>query len=316
MKKRENPFKYTLDNKRYHTLNYYFKQKYGHKVAKVIIDADFTCPNRDGTKGVGGCAFCSLKGSGDANVALHKSILEQYEANKAVMNRKWDNTYYIPYFQSFTNTYGPLHKIKAMIEPFLDMEEVCGIALGTRSDCLEDDVIDYLNSITAKKEIWIELGLQTSNDYTSNLMNCCHTFDDFKDAINRLSKTNIKVCVHIMNGLPYESEEDMLQTIKDINHLPFDAIKFHMLHVIKDTALAKLYEVEPFDILTKDEYIDIVIKQLELLKAEVIVERVTGDPIKDDLIAPDWTLNKTVVRNDIDKEMYRRDTYQGKYYAD
>ena len=316
MKKIINPFKYTLDNKRYHTLNYHLKKTYGTKVAKVIIDADFSCPNRDGTKGYGGCAFCSLKGSGDSNVALHKSVIEQYQANKEVMNRKWDNGYYIPYFQSFTNTYGPLSKIKAMIEPFLEMDEVCEIALGTRSDCLEQAVVDYLDSITSKKTIWIELGLQTSNDYTSDLMNCCHHFDEFVDALNRLSKTNIKVCVHVMNGLPYETKEDMLQTIKDINHLPFDAIKFHMLHVIKDTKLADIYAVEPFNILTKEEYIDIICDQLELLKPEIIVERVTGDPIKDDLIAPTWTLNKTMVRNDIDKELLRRDSYQGKYYAD
>lgn len=315
MKKRENPFKYTLDNKRYHTLNYHLKETYGTKVAKVIIDANFTCPNRDGKKAYGGCAFCSEKGSGDANVALSKSILEQYEANKAIMNRKWDNGYYIPYFQSFTNTYGPLSKIKNMIEPFLDMDEVCEIALGTRPDCLEDDVLEYLDSISAKKTIWIELGLQTSNDYTANLMNCCHSFDDFKDVIKRLSKTNIKVCVHVMNGLPYETKADMLQTIKDINHMPFDAIKFHMLHVIEGTALAKIYKENPFDILSEEEYIDIICDQLELLRPEVIVERVTGDPIKDDLIAPTWTLNKTKVRNDIDKEMYQRDSFQGKKYA-
>ena len=309
-----NPFKYTLDNKRYQTFNYYLKNKYHQKVAKVIIDGHFTCPNRDGKKGYGGCIYCSGKGSGDANTNIKEDILTQYEKNKKIMDKKWNNGLYIPYFQSFSNTYGPLEKIQNMIEPFLKKEEVAEIAIATRCDCLDKEIIEYLNNISNIKPIWLELGLQTTNYKSAKLLNLGYNFDDLKKAIELLENTNIKKCIHIINGLPYETEKDMLQTIKDINHLPFEAIKIHMLHVLKDTKLDILYNNNPFNILNKEEYIEIVVKQLELLKPEIIIERLTGDPIKEELIAPKWLLNKTIILNDIDKLMVKQDTYQGKYY--
>ena len=309
-----NNFEYTLDNKRYHTFNYYLKNKYHQKVAKVIIDGHFTCPNRDGKKGFGGCIYCSSNGSGDSNLNIKDDVLTQYNKNKLVMDRKWNNGLYIPYFQSFSNTYGPLDKIQAMLEPFLDKEEVAEIAIATRCDCLDEEIVNYLNSITLKKPIWIELGLQTTNYESSKFLNLGYNFDDFKKAISLLENTNIKVCVHIINGLPYENKEDMLKTIKDINHLKFDSIKIHMLHILKDTPLEKYYKDNPFPILSREEYIEIVVKQLELLKKEVVIERLTGDPIKDELVVPTWVLNKTTILNDIDKLMAKLDTCQGKYY--
>ncbi len=309
-----NTFKYTLDNKRYHTFNYYLKSNYGQKVAKVIIDGHFSCPNRDGKRGYGGCIFCSEYGSGDSNLNISLDVLNQYQENKKVMDRKWNNGLYIPYFQSFSNTYGPLSKIKDMISPFLEMKEVAEISIATRCDCLDDEIIKYLSSITSIKPIWLELGLQTSNDKTGDLINRCYSFEEFKDTLNKLNKTNIKTCVHIINGLPYETKQDMIQTIKDINHLGFDAIKIHMLHILKNTKLANMYKTSPFPILSRDEYIELVVKQLELLKPEVVIERLTGDPIKDELIEPSWVLNKTTILNDIDKLMTKLDTYQGKYY--
>lgn len=310
----DNNFKYSFNEKRYHTFNYYLKSKYNCKVAKVVLDAGFTCPNRDGKKSFGGCIYCSDKGSGDSNVSLGENLLRQYEENKKVMNQKWPNDLYIPYFQSFSNTYGPLSKIKAMLEPFLYKDEVCEISIATRCDCLPDEIIEYLDSISNIKPIWLELGLQTSNDETGKFINRQYDFSDFKDALNRLSKTNIKVCVHVLNGLPHETKDDMLKTIMDIKDLKFDAIKIHMLHIIKNTTLADIYEKQPFEILTRDDYIDLVVKQLELLKPEVVVERLTGDPIKENLIAPDWILNKTTILNDIDKLMRKLDTYQGSKY--
>ena len=310
----ENLFKYSFNEKRYHTFNYYLKNKYGCKVSKIIIDAGFTCPNRDGKKGYGGCVFCSEKGSGDSNIANTKDILTQYEENKKIMDNKWPNGLYIPYFQSYSNTYGPLKKIKEMLEPFLSMEEVCEISIATRCDCLSDETIQYLDSITNIKPIWLELGLQTSNDNCGNRLNRQYNFADFISALNKLEKTNIKVCVHVMNGLPYETKEDMLQTIKDINHLKFDAIKIHMLHVIINTSLGKEFIDRPFTMISRDEYIELVVKQLELIKPEVVIERLTGDPIKEDLLAPDWVLNKTTILNDIDKLMRKLDTYQGANY--
>ncbi len=309
-----NNFKYTLDNKRYHTFNYYLKNKYHQKVAKVIIDGHFTCPNRDGKKGYGGCIYCSSYGAGDSNLNIKEDVLTQYNRNKEVMDRKWNNGLYIPYFQSFSNTYGPLDKIKNMLEPFLEKEEVAEIAIATRCDCLSKEIVTYLNSITKYKPIWLELGLQTTNYDSSKFLNLGYNFDDFKKALELLKDTNIKVCVHIINGLPNETKEDMLNTIKDINHLKFDSIKIHMLHILKDTALEKYYQSQPFKILEREEYIEIVVKQLELLKEEIVIERLTGDPIKEELVEPSWVLNKTTILNDIDKLMVKMDTYQGKYY--
>lgn len=310
-----NNFKYTLDNKRYHTFNYYLKNEYGTKVAKVILDGHFTCPNRDGTRGFGGCTYCSANGSGDSNVDISLDILSQYELNKAVMDRKWKNGKYIPYFQSFSNTYGPLKKIQNMIDPFLKKDEVCEISIATRCDCLKDEVIEYLDSICDIKPIWIELGLQTTNDKTGELVNRCYTFKDFKDTLDKLSRTRIKVCVHLINGLPYETHEDNIKTIKDIANLKFHAIKIHMLHIIKGTTLSRQYEENPFPILTREEYIKTVVDQLRLLPPEIVIERLTGDPIKEDLIEPNWLLNKTTILNDIDKLMVKLDVYQGDLYT-
>lgn len=310
----ENNFKYSFNEKRYHTFNYYLKTTYDGKVAKVMLDAGFSCPNRDGSKAFGGCSFCSASGSGDSNPNLEKTILLQYENNKKIMDRKWPNKYYIPYFQSYSNTYGPLSKIQNMLGPFIYMSEVAEISIATRCDCLTTEIVSYLDSLTKIKPIWIELGLQTSNDVTGSRLNRQYDFNDFKKAIDLLSKTNIKVCVHIINGLPCETKKDMLQTIKDINHLPFDAIKIHMLHIIKGTKLAQEYLQNPFNILTREEYIETVVEQLELLRPEVIVERLTGDPVKEDLVEPSWVLNKTTILNDIDKLMRKLNTYQGSKY--
>ncbi len=310
----ENKFKYSFNEKRYHTFNYYLKTKYKCKVSKIILDAGFTCPNRDGSKGYGGCAFCSEKGSGDSNVALQDDLLKQYNDNKKIMERKWPNSLTIPYFQSFSNTYGPLDKIQKMLEPFINMDEACEISIATRCDCLNDEIINYLDSLTVKKTIWLEIGLQTSNDITGEELNRKYNFSDFANALNKLEKTNIKVCVHIMNGLPNETTDDMIQTVKDINHLKFDAIKIHMLHIIKNTHIGNKYQKVHFPIISRDVYIETVVKQLELLKPEVVIERLTGDPIKENLLAPSWVLNKTTILNDIDKLMRKLDTYQGNKY--
>lgn len=309
-----NTFKYSFNEKRYHTFNYYLKTKYQNKVSKVIIDAGFTCPNRDGSKAFGGCIFCSDSGSGDSNLFSKENILDQYYKNKKIMDNKWPNTFYIPYFQSFSNTYGPLSKIKEMLEEFLKMDEVVEIAIATRCDCLEDEVVEYLDEVSHIKPIWLEIGLQTSNDKTGKIINRQYSFDDFKNALYKLEKTNIKVCVHVINGIPFETKDDMLQTTKDINHLPFDAIKIHMLHILKNTSLATLDAINNYQLITRDEYIELVVKQLELLKPEIVVQRLTGDPLADELIKPDWLLNKTTILNDIDKLMRKLDTYQGSKY--
>lgn len=309
-----NPFPYSFNEKRYHTFNYYLKTHYHRKVSKVILDAGFTCPNRDGSKGYGGCIFCSERGSGDTIVAPKEELLRQFAENRKVMERKWPDSLYIPYFQSFSNTYGPLEKIQGMLKPFLDMDDVAEIAIATRCDCLPEETVEYLDSLTSIKPIWLELGLQTSNDAAGKILNRQYGFQDLKDALYRLEKTDINVCVHIMNGLPFETTEDMLQTVKDISGLPFQAIKIHMLHIIKNTVLASMHEREHYSLISREEYIDLVVRQLELLSPKIVIQRLTGDPVAEDLIEPKWLLNKTTILNDIDKRMRQLDTFQGKHY--
>lgn len=305
-----NPFINSNDNKRYFTWNYYLKCKFNSKVFKVPLNAGFTCPNRDGSKGTGGCSFCSSKGSGDYCFDSN-SLLHQYNEGILMMQKKWDTNKTIPYFQSYTNTYGSLNKIKQCIEPFINKEEVVAIAIATRADCLSDECIEYLNSLTDKKEIWLELGLQTIHDKTAIFLNRCHTYKEFINCINKLVKTNLKICVHIMNSLPYETSEMMIQTAKEVGSLPIHAVKIHMLHLINGSKLANDYIINPFHLLSIEEYVDIVIKQLEYIPSNIIIQRLTGDGVKEDLVAPLWTLNKTNVLNNIDKRMYLSNTYQG-----
>ncbi len=310
-----NPFKYTLDNKRYHTYNYHLKTKYLRKVAKVALDANFTCPNIDGSKAFGGCTFCNETGSSDYSSPYIGNVLEQYYSYKNnYIDKKWPNAYTIAYFQAYTNTYGPLEKIKKMLEPFLQLDEVKEISLATRVDCLDDDCIAYLNSLTSIKEIYLEFGIQSSNNKTLKSINRAHTFEDYLNIMEKIEKTNLKVCLHIINGFPKEDEEMMLKTIKDISKRKFHAIKFHMLEVLEGSNLALQYKYKPFKLLEMNEYIDIVIKQLELLDPLVVVERICSDYSASGLIAPLWVKNKTMIRNELDKRMLALNTYQGRLY--
>lgn len=303
-------FKYSLDNKRYHTLNYHYKTKFKTKVMKVSLNAGFTCPNIDGTKGVGGCIYCSKTGSGEFGGNVNDSLLEQFDKIKNVMNKKWQGKY-IAYFQARSNTYAPVSVLKAKIESFLNVKDVIGITLATRCDAISDEVLNYLTWLNGQTNLTIELGLQTIHKTTSELINRCHSLLEFENMVNLLRKNNIEVVVHIINGLPYEDEKMMLDTVKYLNKLDIQGIKIHMLNIIKDTKLEELYNKEKFHILTKEEYIDIVIKQLELLDEKIVIHRISADPDPATLVAPSWLLKKFCVLNDIDKEMARRNTYQG-----
>lgn len=309
--KQQNPFPFSDDNKRYKTWNYYLQHRFGHKCYKVPLNAGFTCPNRDGTKASGGCTFCSALGSGEFAGHSDEDLLVQYHNGCVMMERKWPNAKTIPYFQSFTNTYGPLEKIKACIEPFLQREEVVAIAIATRADCLSEECLHYLNECALTKEIWIELGLQSIHDTTALAINRAHTYQDFLNAVERLRHTRLKVCVHLMNGLPNETPAMMLQSAEAIGKLPIHAVKIHMLHLIHGTAMAK----ESFPLLTQEEYVDLVVRQLEVLNPDIILQRLTGDGIVDQLIGPSWTIKKTIVLNEIDKRMVKLNTWQGKAYA-
>lgn len=305
-------FKYTLDNKRYHTLNYHVKNKYNCKVVKISLNAGFSCPNLDGTVGYGGCIYCSKSGSGDFGGNINKTLEEQFYEIKEKIDKKWPNSKYIPYFQARTNTYAPVKVLKEKYESVLNLEGVIGLAIATRADAIDDECLDYLEELNKRTNLTIELGLQTIHKHTSKLINRCHTLDQFEETYHKLKERNIEVVVHIINGLPYETEQEMLETVKYLNKLKIDGIKIHMLNIVKDTPLASLYKKEKFHILTKEEYIDIVIKQLELLNPEIVIHRITSDPDPKNLIEPTWLIKKFCLLNDIDKEMTKRNTYQGK----
>ena len=299
-------FKYTLDNKRYHTLNYFFKNKFGCKIAKIPLDAGFSCPNKIS----GGCIYCS-DGSKANIVDNTNNLIEQFNNGTKVLLNKWPDSKFIAYFQAGTNTFGSLDKIKELIEPFLNIKHVVGIAIATRPDSISKECLEYLSDLNKRTFLMVEIGLQSSNDKTLKFINRGHDSKCFLECVAQLKTRNIFTVAHVINGLPYETKEDMIKTIQFVNNSGVDAVKIHMLHVVNNTKLADIYEKEKFHILTKEEYIDIVCDQLELLKPEIVIERITGDPIKEDLIEPKWLIKKFVVLNDIDKEMVKRNIYQG-----
>jgi len=307
-----NEFTYSNTNKRYHTYDYYLKNKYSEKVFKVSLNAGFTCPNRDGKVGYGGCTFCSSLGGGENGGNIHDDLDEQFEKIKNIMHLKWPVAKYIAYFQAFSNTYAPVNVLKEIYEPFIYKEDVVGISIGTRADCLDDNVIEYLASIAKRTDLWVEIGLQTSNDETARLINRGYNYETFTTAVNKLRNHNINVTVHIINGLPNETKDVMINTVKDINKLDIQGIKIHSLNILKDSVMGKEFYDNPFKILSRNDYIDVVIKQLENLRKEIVVQRLTSDPVKENLIAPMWNTDKIQLLNDIDKEMVNRDTYQGK----
>ena len=304
-------FKYSNTNKRYHTLDYFYKNRFNEKIFKVSLNAGFTCPNIDGTVGFGGCIYCSVSGSGEFAGNPKDEIKKQFDEVKQMMLKKWPKAKYIAYFQARTNTYAPVEKLKEIYEEVLTYEDVIGINIATRPDSISDECLDYLEDLNKRTYLTIELGLQTIKEETSILINRCHTLKTFEDMVKKLRKRNIDVVVHIINGLPNETKEDMLNTVKYLNKLDIQGIKIHMLSITKNTRLEKYYEEHPFHVLTKEEYIDIVIDQLELLRPEIVIHRITGDPKLEDLIEPTWLVKKFCVLNDIDKEMVKRDTYQG-----
>lgn len=308
----QNPFQYTDNNKRYHTLDYFYKNKFGKKVCKISLNAGFTCPNKDGTKGYGGCIYCSKLGSGDFAGNKEKDLITQFNEVKEIMKKKWPDALYIGYFQANTNTYAKTEVLKQKYEPILELKNVIGLNIATRPDAITEDCLDYLEELSTRTYLTVELGLQTIHQKTTKLINRGHDLECFTNMVKELRKRNINVVVHIINGLPYETKEMMLETVEYLNKLDIQGIKIHMLHIIKDTRLDNLYNQEKFHILTKEEYIDIVIEQLERLRPEIIINRITGDPVKEDLIEPTWLLKKFCVLNDIDKEMVKRNSYQGK----
>lgn len=304
------------EEKHYITLNNYLKYKYNKKVFKISLNGNFSCPNRDGTISHTGCIFCSEKGSGDFAGEKTHSLKDQFFEVKQQMEKKWPDGYYIAYFQANTNTYAPLDELKSKYEQIITKDgpidpKIKILAIATRPDCLSDEIIEYLSTLNKKIKLIIELGFQTKHQKTINLINRGYNNDIFEQTLKKLQKENIETVVHIINGLPYETKEMMIETVKYLNDLKINGIKIHMLHIMKNTPLEKYYQENPFPILTLSEYTDIITTQLRHLNTSIIIHRVTGDSPKELLIEPLWTLKKFVVINEIDKLMRKEKIYQG-----
>lgn len=304
-------FIYSNTNKRYHTLDYFYKEKFNSKVCKISLNAGFSCPNIDGKVGRGGCIYCSKLGSGDYAGNACDDLVTQFNNIKKIMIHKWPNSKFIGYFQAHTNTYAPLNVLKEKYELILNQPNVVGLSIATRPDAISDECLNYLCDLNKRTYLTIELGLQTIHKKTAEFINRCHTLNCFEEMVKKLRANNINVVVHIINGLPYETKEMMLDTVKYLNKLDIQGIKIHMLSILKNTKLELLYQKEKFKILSQDEYIDIVCDQLELLRPEIVIHRITGDPKMSDLIEPDWLCKKVTILNDIDKELVRRNSFQG-----
>ena len=295
-----NLYKNSDNNKRYYTLDYYYKKLFNHKVAKLSLDGPFTCPNIDGKKGYGGCIYCTPSSNA-------KSIEDQIKEQKKIIDKKWPNSKYIVYLQSHSNTYGSIEKLKSIYEPLLKINNVIGLSIGTRVDCISNECLDYLEELSKRTFLTVELGLQTIHEKTSKLINRCHTLDEFEIMVKELKRRNINVVVHIIDGLPFETREMMIETIRYINKLHIDGIKIHMLFIDQNAPIRNL----KFKMLSKDEYINIVCDQIEELDPNIVIHRLTGDGNRDTLIEPLWSLKKVSVLNDIDKCLAKRNTFQG-----
>lgn len=302
------------NRKRYYTWNSHLRKIFGEKIFKISLDGGFDCPNRDGTVAYGGCTFCSVAGSGDFAGNRAEPIDVQFEKIKNVMHKKWKNGKYIAYFQAFTNTHAPVSVLREKYEAALKQEGVVGLSIATRPDCLPEDVVDYLAELNERTYLWVELGLQTAHDKTAELINRAHDYQVFVDGVQKLRERGIRVCAHIINGLPMETPEMMMETAQAVAELDIQGIKIHLLHLLKGTPMVKQYEKGMLKFLTFEDYVKIVCDQLEILPPDMIIHRITGDGPSHLLIGPMWSVNKWEVLNAIDAELERRNSYQGKYF--
>ncbi len=301
-----------MQKKRYYSFNEHLRNRFREKVFKVSLDAGFTCPNRDGTLGRSGCVYCSERGSGDFAGDQKLSLHDQFNEVVERMKNKWPNAKYIAYFQAYTNTYAPLERLRKVYEEALAEENVIGLSISTRPDCLPEDVLDYLEELNRRTYLWVELGLQSSHDRTMDWIRRGHDYSQFLKGLEQLRSRGIQVCAHIILGLPGETRAEMLKTAQAVASLSLQGIKIHLLHVLKGTPLATIYQDEPFKLMTKEEYVSLVVDILEILPPEMVIHRLTGDGPPEDLIGPLWSRKKWEVLNAVDAELERRDSWQGK----
>lgn len=309
-------FPYSDDpNKRYHTWNYALRQQFGEKIFKVPIDGGFDCPNRDGTVAKGGCTFCSVSGSGDMIVAPSDPLPLQFQKEIQLMHQKWPTVdQYIVYFQNFTNTHAPVDVIRHRFEQVVNEKGVVGLSIGTRPDCLPDEVVNYLAELNERFYLWVELGLQTTFEETSAAINRAHDYQTYLDGVAKLRKHVIRVCTHLINGLPGETpammRENVRRTIQDSD---IQGIKLHLLHLMTNTKMMRDYNEGRLQLMSKEAYVSVICDQLEMIPPEIVIHRLTGDAPFETIIGPMWSLKKWEVLNAIDAEMKRRNSYQGKY---
>ena len=313
----ENPFPFSDSNKRYHTYEYYLRRAFGGKCVKIPLNGGFTCPNRDGRCGYGGCIFCSGQGSGDFALSPDLSLAEQYRAEREKLSAKWDTARCIPYFQPFTNTYAPVERLRTLWNEALALPDVVGMNVATRADCLPDDVVDLLAEFSERTVLTLELGLQTIHDKTAKAIGRGYPLSVFADAWARLREKApcVRLGVHLIFGLIGENDEMIGQTVQYVARLSPEEVKFHSLYVVKNTKMAQIYENGGYFPLSRDQYTDLVVCAIEHLPPQTVVARLTGDSAETELLAPLWGLKKREILNEIDKKFYARKTYQGKLYS-
>ncbi len=300
-----------MTQKRYRDFNSYLRGLFGCRVQKITIDAGLSCPNRDGTLSTAGCIYCNPRGSGTGAHEKGLSIAEQIGQAKTVLERKYKARLFLAYFQSFSNTYAPVETLKALYDEALADPDVVGLSIGTRPDCVDDRVLDLLEGYTHSKLVWVEYGLQSAHDRTLERINRGHTCECFKEAVRQTHTRNIGVCAHVILGLPGETREDMLTTAREVAGLPIDAIKIHLLYVVRGTPLEALYRQGRYQCLTQQEYAELVCDVLEVLPPGMIIQRLTGDPHPGELVAPAWSLKKRETRQLIHDKLEIRDSRQG-----
>ncbi|HQK28226.1 MAG TPA: TIGR01212 family radical SAM protein [Smithellaceae bacterium] len=300
------------NNKRYYDLKSYWRNLFGCNVHKLQIDAGFTCPNRDGHVATGGCIYCDGRGSKLRQKGELPSVSRQIQNGKKFY--KPHASKFVAYFQTFTNTYAPVEKLQILYDEALAQEDVVGLSIGTRPDCVGPDVIDLLKGYVQKYHVWLELGLQSMHDKTLKFINRGHDSRQFLDAVGALAGKNIHLCAHIIIGLPGETDEEILQTAKAVAALPINGIKIHSLLALEGTVLGEMYKNGAIKIMSKDKYVSLVADILEILPTEMVIQRLTAEGYRDIFLAPDWAMNKLDVLNSINKELERRDSYQGKHF--
>jgi uncharacterized protein len=299
--------------KRYNDLNSYLREKFGCRVQKITIDAGLSCPNRDGTISTGGCIYCNERGSGTGSFSLGLSITEQLTRGKIALFKRYKAKKFLAYFQSFSNTYSSIDRLKVLYDEALSMEDVVGLSIGTRPDCIDEPILSLLENYAKTHLIWIEYGLQSANDHTLKLINRGHDLNCFKRAVELTKGRGIRICTHVILGLPGETGTDIYRTAQVLARLNIDGIKLHLLYVVRGTKMEALYEQGHYRCLTRDEYIELVCNFLEVLPDSMIIQRLTGDPHPEELVAPLWALEKSKNLLMIQEALERRNTWQGKF---